>query len=394
MKKQLFFILFSVSVFSVSAQNNYKYYLEQETPFQGEYLEPRYHDVDSIVKESYFYLSFSPSDNYGKRFADISQNYSFEEPPSGYNYYFKFYTLLSKNDDGLVDTLRNYVSERPGEQSGLPVIKKYTADDQLIYVGKVDQNFTSYEAVYAYDSQGRISKKEQTIVVYEADTDSLITEFSYAEYDYENGIIHRELSDIYFDYTHNGYIIADTFTTYQSIHGGPLGEVEHIDKKTYIFDSKNRLETIDGEYTAYSPIFYPDSLTTKSKYNYKYTKSGYEGYADDELDLKVTFQEDGYCTEVVHYRDSLTVISLKRYAYFKNGREVSNAAFEPVIPQAHGVQGGIVLNVKRAAAISIYALGGSLVKKTNVGEGNTMIPLSKGIYIVRIADLSVKVLVK
>ena len=85
---------------------------------------------------------------------------------------------------------------------------------------------------------------------------------------------------------------------------------------------------------------------------------------------------------------------MERYAYFKNGREVSNATFEPVIPQAYGVQGGIVLDVERAAAISIYTFGGILVKKTHIGEGNTMIPLAKGIYIVRIGDLSIKVLVK
>jgi len=395
MKKQLFCILFLLVVFSVSAQRNYAYLYGQDSPFNGVFLEPRYYNIDSIVYETYGYYSVTSSEGFREKLANINEIRSFEEPPSGYNHYFKSYTLLSKNNDGLVDTLRTYAPEHAGESYAWQSVKKYTVDDQLIYVCESNQSYTN-EVTYTYDLKGRILIEKQKNFIYE--TDTIVKDSSYVEYDYEKGVIYTKPSNIYFEYTNNGYMIADTFNVYESIPGGLSGEVKCVDKKTYIFDSKNRLETIDIERTLSSPIFYPTPVVTKGKYNYKYTDFGYEEYFNSELNQKVTFQEDGYCSEVILYFDSvgemLRVFSIKRFSYFNSGQEVSNREIELIIPKAYGVDGGVIIELTKSAAISVYTLSGSLVKKTNVDEGNTMMPLTKGIYIVVIGDLSYKVLVR
>ena len=65
-----------------------------------------------------------------------------------------------------------------------------------------------------------------------------------------------------------------------------------------------------------------------------------------------------------------------------------------IVTKIYGMNGGIATDSKEAVMMNIYNIAGSLVKKAQVGEGNTWISLRKGIYVVVFGNLSYKVLVK
>jgi len=401
MRKQLLFILFIVIAFSGSAQRkytDYKYLKEQESPFNGVFFEPRYYNVDSIYTVTYGYYHMDCRPSYEKRETEpVTFLSSFEGIPSGYKTYSEHYTLIEKSEDNLVDTFKvygiDYCSKKPYMKQ---YIHKYSSEGKLVFIDYSNGSNT-HGKYYTYNEDGNIL--DVRWIEYDSDTDVVLKDSVLVRYDYDNEFISLGSSGvIYFDFTDDGYIIADTFTTHESIPGGLSGNVEHIVKKEYIFDLKNRLKTIEIEYTKSSAVFYPVPLTNRMKYDYKYTDSGYEEYFEDMLNKKVSFQEDGLCTEIILYTDSADNLpgyfQITKYSYFKDSHEVSNAEIESVIPQVYGVEGGVVLDLMQAAVVSVYTLSGSLVKKTNVDEGNTMIPLTKGIYIVVIGDLSYKVLVR
>lgn len=398
MNKQLCHIVFFFLVFSVSAQMkyvDYRYLKEQRSPFNGVFLEPRYHDVDSIVAVTYGYYFYACFPYPEKLESEVNILPSFEDPPSGYTYYNEMHTSLKTSEDGLVDTFVIYGRDCDAEPHVLLSVKRYSIDDQLIYVNDSNK-FIKHETHYTYDPDGRIyTEQEVNIRCINADT---IKGVRSVKYDYENRIIYSGVSKTYFKYTDNGYITIDTFYTHESIPGGSSDDVRHVEIKEYIFDSDNRLQTIEIEHTQSSAVFFPIPLVSMNKYEYKYTVSGYEEYYNDIIRHKVTFQEDGYCTEMVLYDSSGEYINeisnIERFVYFKNGREVSNMRFKTIIPKAYGIPGGIMIDLADVAIVNIYSFTGGLVKRENVGEGNTVITLPKGIYIVVIGDLSYKVLVR
>lgn len=383
MKKQLLGILCLSGVFFVSAQTDCMCLKGQRMPLYDTFHEIRYQDVDSIV----FMTKSRPEDEF------IA----------------KSYTLIKRSVDGLTDTLEVHgnihlepVNEiGAGESEAIEQrlivkppapyiyrdIKKYTREGKLTWEYSSGYN-------YKYDEQGRM--------IEEKSSDFITT------YDYDNKMIYsggHPLLDCCPEYiicTDSGYIAKRLEWNFK------VDTIVNI----YTFDAANRLvceHSFMPEYRYPSEDNHDTVITTidTSLIEYKYADDGYEEYHNGFKYCEYTFRKDGHRTDVVTYRryheitdgkdadrDAIYYFSIDKYIYFKNGQEVSNALVEVFSPKVYGVEGAVIVDLKQVAVVHVYSLTGSLVKKASMGEGNTMIPLSKGIYIVRIGDLSYKVLVR
>ncbi|MDR2918027.1 MAG: T9SS type A sorting domain-containing protein [Tannerella sp.] len=260
-------------------------------------------------------------------------------------------------DDGYIDTLKtriDYVDKSIivcfayassistySRENNKLVSKDFFSDAKMKVLA--DQLF------YEYDSAGR-RIKEHNISYY----DQKITHDKTLVYDFST-----------VNYTDSGYIFNNV---------------------NYCFDEKNRLkkEIHDNKITTYS--YYNDD----SGYDIITTRDGYNDKSER------FFNKHGLLKKSIGTRLDLTSPSRKSILeleyYFSPGNATSNSLVTN-IPKIYGTTGGLVINTVQPEWINIYTLSGQLVKKEYVNQ-NQQISLPKGIYIVKSANKTFKVVVK
>ena len=372
----LFFVLSGAT-----AQGKYSYLKEQKSPFNGEFNEPCYVDVDSISYVYYQNRAFAEHSSMGLLEAE-----DFTEANGGY-------TLIKRSSDGLTDTLKRILYPHP-EGVGITYTKKYSDEGRLVYSSSiVDYSIMTdiEEKKYLYDAEGRISEitttknndGAATVMVY--DTVKFDYEFKpympILEYNLITNSGYTKNDSMFVSYSDSGYMTIQEFAAHDTV---PY----RIDSVKYVFDSQGRLVK---------------RLQSGKTVEYEYTENGYEEYENGIKQTEYKFQNDGYCTEIIQYAPLdaavfppiYSIKSMEKISYFKNGEViVGNESFEEIAPKAYGVQGGIAVNTEKALPVSIYSFSGSLVKQENVSAGNNIIPLPKGIYVVVIGQMSYKVFVR
>lgn len=381
MKKLLFSLGLLLFVFGgIFAQGKYSYLKEQKSPFNGEFNEPRYLDVDSI---SYvYYRAFAEHSSVG-----LPDNAGdFTEADGGY-------TLIKRSSDGLTDTLKRILYPHP-EGVDITYIKKYSDEGKLVYSSSIiDYSIMldKEEKEYLYDAEGRISEitttknndGAATVMVY--DTVKFDYEFKMYMPLLECNLItysgYTKNDSMFVSYSDSGYLTLQEFAASDTI-------AYRIDSVKYVFDSQGRLVK---------------RVQSHETVEYKYTDNGYEEYENGIKKTEYKFQNDGYCTDIIQYEPLdaavfspiYSIKSMEKISYFKNGEViVDNESFEHVAPKTYGIQGGIVVNTEKSLPINIYSFSGSLIKQESVSAGNNIIPLSKGMYIVVIGQMSYKVFVR
>jgi|GEM_PF-2926025 len=381
----------------MNAQERYTYLEGQESPFNGEFNELRYIDVDSI---SYvFYENIAFMDASLTKFLEAVGG--FIEEDGGYK-------LIKRSSDGLTDTIKSFPEVRP---VGIDVsnIKKYSDDGKLVY-SSIITDYTSYldkkETEYLYDSEDRILEIS-TRKNYEYGSEAMV--YDTVKYDYElkpdakmreyNLITHsgHTLNDsVFVFYNDSGYLTLQEFPAIETIP-------RQADSIKYVFDSKGRFVKKIVTYEITINNGRPSTLDLREPpiIEYKYTDNGYEVYEDGIKTTEYKFQSNGYCTEIIHYYlfdvgDSIPLVfSIKKISYYKNGEIiVGNESFENDAPKAYGVEGGIVVSTEKPLPVSIYTFSGSLAKQERVSAGTNTIPLTEGLYVVVIGNMSYKVLVR
>lgn len=405
MKLLLTFSLITFISSSLSAQQPYTYLKGQTSPFNGVFSEPRYTGVDSI---SYIRLV-------GNGFAEQpSSDEIMSSEKEGY-------TLLKSSSDGLSDTLRYYEANTYDIKV---FVKRYADDGTLVYDSSVVVYSGSPNLVvneYRYDAENRISEIS-TIRNHYLDAEVLV--YDTTQYDYTFKPYQASFLALYLDSESLGYNTVYTksgitgkedsilvfyndsgYNTYQYFPPNlSLSEIIHTVE--YVFDAQNRLKTCRRGYIemlnekrGVTTYIYKPPVTIE----YKYTDNGYEEYSDNVKEKTYTFQEDGFCTEIITYKYYLTTVyppeiyvaSIEQFSYFKDGDVISaNEPMEQKIPEIYGIQGGIVVNTEKSLPVNIYTFSGSLVKSVTVAEGSHILPVSKGFYVVSIGNMSYKIRVR
>jgi hypothetical protein len=379
---------------SISAQKKYTYLKDQLSHFNGEFNESRYIDIDSISDVYYMNELFINS-------SYLTQT-PFDEISGFIPTRFK-YTLIKKSTDGLTDSLRIYNIESSDQYE--ECVKKYSGE-ALSYSSHIvhyPTNIDSTQNKYEYDNEGRIFKIIKTYssgknitkdtTVFDYDLKQFAPELQY-------NTIYKNNDSIMVFYNDSGYVTIQEFPDILSIP-------HYVDTTRYVFDSQSRLikliSTIEvlSDDDVYSVV--PRKLRGTLTIEYKYTDNGYEVYENEMKKLEYKFQSDGYCTDIIEYETSdrsvypplYKIVSIEKFSYFKNGEViVDNGLFENVIPKLYSIQGAVVVNTEKPLPVSIYSLSGSLVKQEKVSAGNTTIPLSKGLYIVVIGNMSYKIFIR
>ncbi len=385
MKKLLLFSLTVLMFIDISAQKKYTYLQGQTSPFNGEFNEPRYKGVDSI---SYIYYEKKP----------ITQT-NVDEIPELVPI-ISSYILVKNSADELSDTLRYNNGEGFDKY-----IKKYSEDGKLVYSSSEvhDNNSIDIEKrKFVYDAEERIS---EISMIKNRNGDATVMVYDTIKYDY---VFKPYLGSVTIKYN-TIYTQNDSILVFYSDDQNLYETIEHLrttDETTtqYIFDDQNRLikKTI-SYYTPPKPTSGDNQeYRTPDVFDYEYTDNGYKIYENEGKTTEYNFQNDGYCTEIIYYEQSmiavyppLYVVAIEKFSYCKNGTPiVGNEPIEQKAPKVYGTQGGIVVNTETSLPVSIYMFSGALVKKEIAGAGNQIIPLSKGFYIVTIGNMSYKVLVR
>ena len=328
MKKVLLSLLLLYVTFWVSAQTDYKYLKEQWSPFYGDFLEPRYEEVDSIVLISYY------SDIFGDTSVSATVD-DWEEIPPGFEKRVS-YSLIKRSDDGLVDTFEYHGRKYRPEVT--KSINKYSPDGKLIYTTSFPL-INGNEINYAYDEKGRILEMKQKYY-----GEKGILDESVRTYDYDKNMIISRFPE-YIIYTDSGYIIKQPYSLPKN---DEMMLVPDSVISEYIFDEKNRLIRVRVSVPASD--FLPEgdskivSRETLSLIDFKYTNNGYEKYEYDSGYIQKSvfvFQKDGYCKEKIIYQmypeeldgkdgesDELYIDKIDRYFYYRKGQDVSSSHIE------------------------------------------------------------------
>ena len=354
---------------NVYAQKQYTYLKGQESPFNGEFNEPRYVGVDSILY--YYYLS----DDYPSA---TSGSYIGEIIP-GFVQHDEGCTLIKSSSDGLTDTLK-YHLPRYGFGKISEYVKKYSEDGKLVSYSWDEQVFSDMgEKKYTYDAEGRIS---EITTIKNNDGAATVMVYDTIKFDYEFNLY----------LTGEGYEIID------------INKPEYDQKKTqYLFDSQNRLTKTVISYVTEPNADKKFEMKKDTIIEYKYTNNGYEEFLNEAKVAEYKFQDDGYCVGINLYEVSDAAVypprsklkSIEKFSYFKDGKIiVDNESFELVAPKVYGVQGGIVVSAEKSLPVSIYTFSGGFVKQESVFAGTNTIPMTKGLYVVVIGSLSYKILVQ
>jgi len=375
---------------NVYAQKQYTYLKGQESPFNGEFNEPRYVGVDSILY--YYYLS----DDYPSA---TSGSYIGEIIP-GFVQHDEGCILIKSSSDGLTDTLK-YHLPRYGFGKISEYVKKYSEDGKLVSYSWDEQVFSDMgEKKYTYDAEGRIS---EITTIKNNDGAATVMVYDTIKFDYEfnlyltgdgidNNIIYTKNDTLFVFYSDEGYEIID------------INKPEYDQKKTqYLFDSQNRLTKTVISYVTEPNADKKFEMKKDTIIEYKYTNNGYEEFLNEAKVAEYKFQDDGYCVEINLYEVSDAAVypprsklkSIEKFSYFKDGKIiVDNESFELVAPKVYGVQGGIVVSAEKSLPVSIYTFSGGFVKQESVFAGTNTIPMTKGLYVVVIGSLSYKILVQ
>ena len=398
MKKLLLSLGLLLFVFGgVTAQKKYTYFKGQESPFNGEFNDPRYVDVDSITYVYYRNIAFvDPS---YVEFLDVDGD--FEEANGGY-------TLIKSSADGLIDTLKPFSEIYPTGMGRRYYVKKYSDEGKLVYSSSVmEYPSMTYkeEKEYLYDAEGRILEIATTK---NYDEDAAVMVYDTVKYDYE---FKPYLSTVTLKYN-TIYTKEDSILVFYFDDDALIATIEHLGtvnevNKEYLFDNQNRLIKVTTHFYSSPQILaeeFDGSVHKKPIITeYKYSNNGYVEYEDGIKKSEYKFQDDGYCTEIIQYSDIFIEInppvqvikSIEKFSYFKDGEViVDNGFFEKAAPKVYGVQGGIVVSTEKSLPVSIYSFSGSLVKQERASAGTNTIPLAKGLYIVVIGNMSYKILVK
>ena len=379
---------------SISAQKQYNYLKGQESPFNGEFNEPRYIDVDSISYSCETYSQLVLPEG--------SKKVQLEEA----------YTLIKSSSDGLTDTLKYYyINSETMKDAMDKYVEKYSDDGKLVFSSwDMDISKPLYgmgERKYLYDTENRIS---EITTINNNDGAATVVVYDTIKFDYEFkpylGIETLEYNTIYMKsskaaqndslfvfYTEEGYEIIDE-----------SGSIYDYKTTQYRFDAQNRLISINTSYNDPQPTSrYEFYMKKDFLIEYKYTKNGYEEFLNEAKIAEYKFQDDGYCMEINHYEVSDVAVyppisnlkSVEKFSYFKNGEVISdNEFFGNVTPKIYGIQGGIVVSAEKSLPVSIYTFSGGLVKQDRVSAGTNTIPMTKGLYIVVIGNMSYKILVQ
>ena len=399
-KLVLSFGLFLLIFGSISAQGKYTYLKGQESPFNGEFNEPRYIGVDSISYEFYVNVHFETI-----RELTLSE---------------EGYTLIKCSSDGLVDTLKSWTETIKNDlKREDEYIKKYSDDRKIINFSSknympnsitdmLSPGFLYYmeEKKYVYDTEGRILERSSiknnngaaTVMTYDT------IKYDYKLKPYLNSVT-LECNTIYFK--------NDTMYVFYFDENNSIETIEPVYGRTesYLFDDQGRLTKKTTSFpkpipTATSidipeeddPMFWETIIT-----EYKYTNNGYEQYENGLKKYEYKFQDDGYCMEIIRYEPldiavfppEYVISSIEKFSYFKDGKViVDNGLIGKVAPKVYGMRGGVTINTEKSLPIGIYTFSGSLVKQEKISAGNSTIPLPKGLYIVVICNMSYKILVQ
>ncbi|MDL2306107.1 DUF6383 domain-containing protein [Bacteroides sp. OttesenSCG-928-D19] len=383
----------------ISAQENYTYLKGQQSPFNGEFNEPRIVDVDSIT---YIYYE-----------NDIFVDYILLDPPDveeipGFTANLSDYILVKTSVDGLTDTLCYYDVYYGDEPYKL--VRKYANDEKLVYSSSTVY-YSDYqdkiENEYVYDEMGRILEIRTTknhdggatVMVY----DTIKYDYTFKPYGSSVTLKHNTI------YTPKDTLLVFHFDRlYETIE---FVEIAHISKQ-YLFDEQNRLIKFTTDYPCPTETGASDDGESACKesviIDYKYTDNGYEEYVNDVKIAEYRFQSDGYCTEYrcYNYLDETTrpgadsprwvLASIEKYSYYKDGEIIvkNDDVVKGNAPKVYGGQGSVVVGAENPAWIRIYSFSGSLVKQQQVSAGNHTIPLPKGLYVVTIGQMSYKIRVQ
>ena len=379
---------------SMSAQKQYTHLKGQESPFNGEFNESRYVDVDSISYSCETYSQLVLPEG--------SKKTQLEE----------VYTLIKCSSDGLTDTLKYYyINSETMKDAMDKYVKKYSDDGKLVFSSwDMDMSKPLYsmgERKYLYDTENRISEVTTinnndgaaTVIVY----DTIRFDYEFKSYfDIENleyNTIYQKSSKTAQDdsllvfYIDEGYYIL--------YEGGSIYDYKIT---LYEFDAQNRLFRIVTLYNHPEPTSGGEaSVKEDTVIEYKYTNNGYEEFINEAKVAEYKFQDDGYCMEISRYEVSDAAVyppisnlkTIEKFSYFKDGEIiVDNIWVESNAPKAYGVQGGITVITEKSLPVSIYTFSGGLVKQEKVSDGTNTIPMTKGLYVVVIGSMSYKILVQ
>ena len=386
-KTLLLLALMYCMIANVYAQRQYTYLKGQESPFNGEFNEPRYIDVDSIL--SYYYLTNAYPH-------PTSGSYLGEMIP-GFTQDYEVFTLIKSSVDGLTDTLTSHLP-RYSSAKIADYVKKYSSDGKLIS-SSWDEYSNIGERKYLYDAENRIS---EIITIKNSDGAATVMVYDTIKFDYEfnlyftgegieNNTIYTKNDTLFVFYSDEGYEILD------------INKPEYDYKRTrYFFDTQNRLIKTIISYVTEPRIDQEFEFKLDTIIEYKYTISGYEEFLNDLKVAEYKFQSDGYCMEINRYEQVINDIlplgalkSIEKYSYFKNGEViVDNGLIESDAPKVQGTQGGITVITEKSLPVSIYTFSGGLVKQERVSAGTNTIPMTKGLYVVVIGSMSYKILVQ
>ena len=399
MKKLFLYLgLFLFVPGSISAQEKYTYLKGQNSPFNGEFNEPRYIDVDSISYVYYANIAFVDPP-LAKHLEDVG---GFIEENGGY-------TLIKRSSDGLADTLKTFSETHPASQHNRYYIEKYSDDGKLVFSSSITE-YSSFsdkdEKEYLYDSEGRILEIA-TRKNYEDGSEAMV--YDTVKYDYElkpdakmreyNLITNsgNTLNDsIFVFYNDSGYLTLQEFPAVETFP-------RQGDTIKYVFDSQGRLvrKVHSYEITINNGRSSALDLREPPTIEYKYTDNGYEEYEDGDKMMEYIFQSDGYCTEIIQYYSLDVGVApsipyvITKISYYKNGELIAGSeSFDKAAPKTYGVQGGIVVSTEKSLPVSVYTFSGSLVKQEKVSAGTNTIPLAEGLYVVVIGRKSYKVLAR
>ena len=384
----------------MTAQGEYTYLKGQASPFNGEFNEPRYINVDSItyvISENKIFVDPSSAEF-------LESTGDFVETNVGY-------TLIKSSYDGFVDTL-NIFSETHLTGIGKRYhVKKYSDEGRLVYSSSVMEypSMTDREErEYLYDVEGRILEIATTK---NHDGAATVMVYDTVKYDYE---FKPYLSTVTIKYN-TIYTKEDSILVFYFDDKNVCATIEHAGtvyevNTEYLFDNQSRLTKITKSF--YSPAVptgnnseEPNDLEFKEPITieYKYTDNGYEEYENGIKKTEYKFQDDGYCMEIIQYSDMFIEInpevqvisSIEKFSYFKNGEViVDNGLIGKTAPEVYGIQGGVAISTEKSLPVNIYSFSGNLIKREYVSEGTNTIPLSKGLYVVVVGNMSYKVLVR
>lgn len=277
------------------------------------------------------------------------------------------YEVIKRSADGLTET--TYL----GYGLSSDHIYVYSEDGQLLSWKQLhyyeNNQFYQDEALYKYDTKGRLIATYSIYHITESDT-----------LENERYIYLDDLTQ----YTDSGYI--HTTVSIKTIRNNNKPEEKRDTIVTeYVFDNQKRLiRAGKNTYTYFddgSVMMAVYSISDLQPFNQKTV------YINDENGYCQGFKRYILKNNIWHLNESHEITY-----YYKNDPQ-SNASIAKNSQNVYGVEGGIVATTEMDIPVRIYTLNGQLIKRT-IANPNQLIPVLKGVYIVIIDKQAYKVVVK